>query len=108
MKNSLTNFRTPALIGLLFVVPLMILEVINTQNINAIFNIPLFGIMWLLPTIFMVILVPMVQNMRAGSSLMTNPVSLLLKVVFLLFIAWFWSALLIDQMPCFLGVPNCD
>jgi hypothetical protein len=23
-------------------------------------------------------------------------------------IAWFWIAILTDQMPCFLGVPNCD
>jgi hypothetical protein len=32
----------------------------------------------------------------------------LLRVVFLAFIARMWIGILIDQMPCFLGVPNCD
>jgi hypothetical protein len=32
----------------------------------------------------------------------------LIQFRFLLSIAWEWSALVIDQMPCFLGVPNCD
>ena len=22
--------------------------------------------------------------------------------------AWLWIGILMDQMPCFLGVPNCD
>lgn len=109
MKNIFTNFRSPALIGLLFVVPFMIMEVVNTQNINTVFNVPLFGIMWLLPTIFILILIPIVRNLRrAGNSLMANPVSLFISVIFLVLIAWMWASLLMDQMPCFLGVPNCD
>lgn len=108
MKNAFTNFRMPALIGLLFMIPFMVMEVVNTQNINAIFNIPLYGIMWLLPTIFILILLSMVQTVLVGNSLMANPISLFMRVVFLLFIAWFWISLLIDQMPCFLGIPNCD
>ena len=108
MKNIFTAFGSPAIIGLLFVIPFMIMEAVNTQNFNAIFNIPLFGIMWLLPTIFIVILLPIVGNVRAGNSLMARPIRLLLSGVFLVLIAWMWASLLIDQMPCFLGVPNCD
>jgi hypothetical protein len=108
MKNTFTNFRSPALIGLLFVIPFMVMEAVNTQNINAIFNIPLFGIMWLLPVLFILIGMPIVRNVRAGNSILANPVLLLIRVVFLILIAWFWAGLLIDQMPCFLGVPNCD
>jgi hypothetical protein len=108
MKNIFTNFKSPAIIGLLFVIPFMIMEVVNTQNFNAVFNIPLFGIMWLLPTIFIMILVPIVRNVQAGNNMMANPINLLLRVVFLVLIAWMWTGALIDQMPCFLGVPNCD
>lgn len=108
MKNIFTNFKSPAIIGLLFMIPFMIMEVVNTQNFNAVFNIPLFGIMWLLPTIFIIILVPIVRNIRAGNNMMANPINLLLRVVFLVLIAWVWMGALIDQMPCFLGVPNCD
>ena len=30
------------------------------------------------------------------------------KVVLLGLVAWYWIGLVIDQMPCFLGAPNCD
>ena len=108
MKTFFTNFKSPALIGLLFVIPFMIMEVVYTQNITAIFNIPLFGIMWILPVLFILTGIPILRNVQAGNSLLANPVNLLIRVAFLIFIAWFWGALLIDQMPCFLGVPNCD
>jgi hypothetical protein len=29
-------------------------------------------------------------------------------VVFMALIAWEWGVIIVDQMPCFLGVPNCD
>ena len=68
----------------------------------------LFGLLWLLPTVFMAILLPMVRNVRAGTVTLANPVFLVLRVVSLLILAWVWGALMIDQLPCFLGVPNCD
>jgi hypothetical protein len=30
------------------------------------------------------------------------------RIATLIFIAWMWVAVVLDQMPCFLGVPNCD
>src|SRR5688572_15745247 len=36
MQTILTNLRLPGLIGLLFVIPFMIMEVVNTQNFNAV------------------------------------------------------------------------
>jgi len=108
MKNIFTNFRSPAIIGLLLVIPFMIMEAVNTRNLNAIFNVPLFSMMWLLPVAFILILTPIVQSVRMGNRLMARPVNLLIRVLFLVFIAWMWTSILIDQMPCFLGVPNCD
>jgi len=108
MNTMFANLKLPALISLLLVVPFMIMEVVNTQNINAVFNIPLFGLMWLMPTIFLVILIPMLQTVRSGNSLMTRPINLLARVVLLILIALMWTSLVMDQMPCFLGVPNCD
>ena len=108
MKNILTNLRSPAIISLLLVVPFIIMELVNRRNFNEGFPFPLFGFMWVLPILFILTLTPMVQTVRAGNSLMANPISLLLKVAFLLFLAWFWGNIVVDQMPCFLGVPNCD
>jgi hypothetical protein len=108
MKNMVTNLRSPTIISLLLVLPFMILEWVNRRNLHEGFPIALFGLMWLLPILFIITMKPILRNIRAGNNIIANPVILLLRVVFLAFIAWLWVSLLIDQMPCFLGVPNCD
>jgi|SRR5687767_10941016 len=108
MQTPRTNLRLASLISLLLVLPFMIMEVVNRRNFNEGFPIPLFTIMWLLPVLFILTGMPILRTVQAGNSILANPVILLIRVVFLILIIWFWSALLIDQMPCFLGVPNCD
>jgi hypothetical protein len=108
IQAILTNVSLPALISLLLVIPFMIMEVVNRRGFNEGFPIPLFVMMWLLPLSFILTLRPIVRYLRAGNSLITQPVSLLIRIVILVFVAWMWTSLLIDQMPCFLGVPNCD
>jgi hypothetical protein len=102
------TLRSPALISLLLVIPFMVMEVADRRGFNEGFPIPLFVIMWLLPLSFILTAMPMVRNLQAGNSLMAQPVNLLIRIVILVFVAWMWTSLLIDQMPCFLGVPNCD
>jgi hypothetical protein len=99
----LTTIKSPAIISALLVLPFMILELVNTRNFNETFPIPLFGILWLLPTIFIFTLTPIGQNVRAGNSL-----ALLIRVALLLAIAILWGGIVADQLPCFMGVPNCD
>ncbi len=108
--------RAPAIAGLLLILPFAIMEFMfnilnNPRALNAkglIGLTVLFGLLWLLPTVFMAILLPMVRIVRAGTVTFANPVFLVLRVVALLILAWVWGALIIDQLPCFLGVPNCD
>lgn len=109
-KNIVTNLKSAALISLILVLPLAILEYLNNTitKQNAPGLIVLFGLLWLLPVAFIVILAPVVRTVRAGQSVMANPVNLFFRLAFLAFIAIVWGSLLIDQMPCFLGVPNCD
>lgn len=108
MKIIFMNLRTPAIISAVLVLPFMILELINRRGSHEGFPIPLFAILWLLPAAFILILMPIVRSVRAGNRIMTNPSSLLLRVPFLILITWLWTGIILDQMPCFLGVPNCD
>lgn len=108
MQTLFTNLRLPALISFLLVIPFMIMEVVNRRNLSEGFPIPLFVIMWLLPVLFILTVTPLLRNVRAGNSLLANPILLLVRVVFLSFLVWMWFGILLDQMPCFLGVPNCD
>jgi cation transport ATPase len=108
MKNRFITLRPPALISLLLVIPFMVMEVVNRRGFDEGFPIPLFAMMWILPVIFILTGMPILRNLRAGSSLMTQPVNLLIRVVVLVLVAVLSTGLLLDQMPCFLGVPNCD
>jgi len=108
MKNIFTILRSPAIVSLILVFPFLILELVNRRNFHEGLPVPLFVIMWLFLLLFFLTVMPVVRSVRAGISIVANPIILLLRVVFLAFIAWMWLSLLIDQMPCFLGVPNCD
>lgn len=109
-RTITADLRSAALVSFILVVPFAILESLN-QTItrrNAPGFVVLFGLLWLLPVAFIVILMPVVRNLRAGDSLPANPINLLWRVASLALIAMIWGVLLLDQMPCFMGVPNCD
>jgi hypothetical protein len=43
-----------------------------------------------------------------GFILTARPVRFIFGAALLILIALAWSGIVADQMPCFLGVPNCD
>ena len=110
MQSITTNLRSPAIISLILVLPFVILEFmfnpVNQQDAPGL--TVLFGLLWLFPMAFIIILRPLVRNVRVGNSIMRNPMKLLLRVAFLVLIATMWGGILVDQLPCFVGVPNCD
>jgi hypothetical protein len=81
------------------------MELANYPNAVQNFPIMLFVILWLLPFLFILILFPAIRQLRTDH---IACLSLSMKLIMLLFLAMFWTGPLIDQMPCFLGVPNCD
>ena len=110
MKGLAINLRPAALISLLLVLPFAALEALNNTitRQSAPGLVVLFGLLWLLPTAFILTLVPLVRTVRDGSDVRANPVGLLLRVAFLAALALVWGGILTDQMPCLVGVPNCD
>lgn len=110
MNSILKSIAPAALISFILILPFAILEILNTNvtKQNAPGLILLFGVLWLLPTIFIVILMPIIRTVRSGNSLMANPTILLFRVVALMAIGTVWLWGFLDQLPCFLGVPNCD
>jgi hypothetical protein len=95
--------RTAALVSTALVLPLLILEL---RNGASEFPPVLFALLWLLPFAFVLFFQGTVgSGARAGTlSYLRRP----LAAACLVFIAWFWITVVVDQMPCFLGVPNCD
>ncbi len=108
MNNTFVQLKAPVLINSILVLPLILLELMNRQGFHEDFPLALFGILWLLPVAFFLTLLPIVQRARAGETITTRPLGLLLSGALLILIAVLWTAIIQDQMPCFLGVPNCD
>jgi hypothetical protein len=92
--------KARALLAFVLVLPFMVLEVINRRSFDEGFPFPLFGSLWLLTLAFLLVLGSLARAVSPGRSL--------LAVVSLIVIAWLWGGIVLDQLPCFLGVPNCD
>lgn len=109
MKTMLAGPVLAVVISFIFcVLPFMILEWTTRSNLPRSNASPmLWVVLWLLSAVFFAILILLVRFVRAGNNIMARPVSLLLGVVFLVLIAWNWGALVMDQMPCFLGGTGC-
>ena len=105
MNVIATDFRSATLVSLMLVLPFAILESLHTTLTRQ--NAPglavLFALLWLLPLGFVLGTMFLVRNVRTA-----HPGKLLLGAAFVLVLAAMWGGLLLDQLPCFLGVPNCD
>jgi hypothetical protein len=108
MSAIATGTKLAAVVSTVLVLPLVILELVNRREFHEGFPVALFGLLWLLPMMFIVILTPIVQHVRSGNGVPPNRIDLSIRVVLLALIALAWASWMIDQMPCFLGVPNCD
>jgi hypothetical protein len=102
------TLAAPAIIGSVLVLPFMILEMINRRGLGEGFPFVLFVVMWILPALFVLVLTPIVRDLRAGIRMTANPLTVVPRLALLILITWLWLGLVIDQLPCFLGVPNCD
>jgi hypothetical protein len=102
MPRNLTLLRAPTIIASLLVLPLVALELVNRRSAGESFPFPLFAILWVLPFIFILTLSSLVRAPRSVS------VILLARIGVLVLVAVVWIFAVVDQLPCFLGVPNCD
>lgn len=110
MGNAVSNLKTAAVVSFIVVLPFALLEfafgTVTGQGVPDL--ILLFGLLWLLAAAFIVVVMPVGQKMRAGDRVAAKPFNLLLRVALSALILMMWVGVIIDQMPCFLGVPNCD
>ena len=51
---------------------------------------------------------PIVSSLRAGGSLFAHPLHLIIVIIISFLFAAGFVGLMIDQWPCFMGIPNCD
>lgn len=102
MTSSHGRAGFAALSGGALMLPFLILESMNTtcSGRHLLDASALFAILWLLSSAAVFVLIPVISRSTSRSTWLRVALAALLTLA--------WSAILIDQMPCFLGVPNCD
>lgn len=108
MKNKFLALLIPAILGALTTIPFVALEWSNGDQFKLGFPYPVFIPMWLFASAFFSLLIPLAQDIKARRDLLTDKLNLSLRLLALVFLVWLWVGFVSDQMPCFLGVPNCD
>ena len=127
MKSIGAHPRAAALIGLILALPLSFLFPVAFYEIepfnsffkpllteadgvrqNTLSKIVFIGGMLLLPVASIIALAPVLRSVRAGAGFGANPVNLSLGIVIMFLFVRIVGGIFIDQLPCFLGVPNCD
>lgn len=108
MNHLPARLRLPLITSTAFTLPFILLEWINRREFREDFPFALFTALWLLSLGFVLILQPIVRGVKNRGQVAANPAGFWTGAAALLLIALLLGALLFDQMPCFLGVPNCD
>jgi hypothetical protein len=119
----LTNPRPAALISLILILAPLILfwlgslgwapmqSLINGPDPEQAYLPGLFfsyGLLMMVVAGGMIACGPVVRTLRAGGSLFAHPLHLFIVVALSSLIAIGFTGLIVDQWPCFIGVPVCD
>lgn len=105
VKNLATNPFVAAVIGLIVTSPFFILEWYASSGFPQGFPAGLFSFMWFSSSASVYLLGSLYQDTRGKRRI--RPV-FIVKAVLLLSLVWGLAGLVMDQWPCFTGVPNCD
>lgn len=108
MKTAAHPFRFAALAGLALILPFAVMQVINVgvRRDDAADLVVLFGLLWLLPALSIASGLRMLRPPPGSDTSLRSRI--LIAAVITIAATALWGGLLADQMPCFLGVPNCD
>jgi hypothetical protein len=123
-NSILTAPMSAALIGFLLALPFLTILSLLLLNIeppfahllnnpdpdqpNVIGTLIVLGAILLAIAACLIARAPIVRTLQTGGSLLAHPINLLLAVVILSFITMLVVGLIVDQYPCWIGVPNCD
>ena len=126
MASILSNPKSSAILSLLLALPCAVLFVMLAFHIEPNFGplqplledpnidgpdagsfIALGAFLLLIPAFF-IARAPIAQALRSGGSWFTYPLNMVFAVAIFALFATIVGAIIVDQYPCWVGVPNCD
>jgi len=104
----LKSFVASLLISATLVAPFIVLQWVNRRTFHEDFPFVLFTFMSLHSLFIVLLLTPALQRLRAERSLRALKLGHWVGLLLGVFLVYVYANVVIDQLPCFLGVPNCD
>lgn len=108
VPEALRSFVTSLLISSTLVVPFAILQLVNRKAFQEEFPFVFFAFMSLHSLFIALLLTPALQRFRAERNLRALKLGHWAALVLSAILTFAYANVVIDQLPCFLGVPNCD
>jgi hypothetical protein len=106
--GTLTSFLTSLLISSTFVAPFFVLQWVNRRAFHEDFPVVLFTFMSLHSLFIVLLLTPALRCLQSERNLRALKLGHWAGLVLSAFLIFAYADVVIDQLPCFLGVPNCD
>jgi drug/metabolite transporter (DMT)-like permease len=108
IPRTVKTFATSLLISLALVVPFAVLEIVNRRAFQEEFPFVLFTFMSVHSLLIALLMMPALQCLRADKSLRALKPGHWAGLFLAIILVYGYATVVIDQLPCFLGVPNCD
>lgn len=124
LTNLLANPRSTAIIGFILALPFVTLLSLLLLGIepplgpllnnpdpdqpDVLGSLVVLGAFLLSVLACVIVRAPIARAMRAGGSLFAHPVNLALAAAILTLVTVVVGGIIVDQFPCWIGVPNCD
>jgi hypothetical protein len=104
----LKPFVTSLLISSTLVAPFVVLQLLNRRAFREDFPFVLFTFMSLHALFIVLLLMPALRRLRSERNLRALKLGHWAGLVLSAVLTCAYADVVIDQLPCFLGVPNCD
>jgi len=108
LVTRIQGLRGPAIIRTGLVLPLPILEPVNRRLDHEDFPLLLFGLLEPLPLGRLLLLKPSLSRLRVEPRTSASRFVGLAGIVLCVHVGWLWPGVVLDQLPCLLGIPLCD
>lgn len=101
-------FVASLFISATLVAPFVVLQLVNRRVYHEEFPFVFFSFMSLHSLLIVLLLTPALRQFRAERSLRALNLGHWAGLLLGAYLGYAYAAVVTDQLPCFLGVPNCD
>jgi hypothetical protein len=108
MHAPMLRFAASLAFSAVLVVPLFVLEWWNRREFHEEFPLVLFTFMSVHSLLIVLSAAPAVGRLRSARDLRALTFGHWAGLALSVSLAFVYAGVVIDQLPCFLGVPNCD